>query len=173
MKRNCMLDLETMDTRPTAIVLSIGAVLFDKDGIGETFYTTINIEDCLSHGLTLSHGTFEWWMSQPTEARKALFDNPVTLKEALLNFRRFLASHTELAKLKMWGNGSDFDNAILQNAYGKLGEKAPWDFWNNRCYRTMTSVTKLRANVKGTKHNALDDAMAQAEVMVKIMNGGR
>ena len=33
----------------------------------------------------------------------------------------------------LWGNGSDFDNAILANAYRAIGQQQPWKFWNNRC----------------------------------------
>ena len=168
---NIMLDLETLDTRPTAAILSIGAVFFDKSGLGREFYCTITLDSCMTTGLSVSGDTFRWWMSRPAEARKALFIDPRELDDALAGFRVWVSTYSDDDEtVKVWGNGADFDNAILQHAYAKIGEPAPWKFWNNRCYRTTCDVLSAGPHKQeGTHHNALDDAKSQAKHLVHTL----
>jgi len=71
----------------------------------------------------------------------------------------------------LWGNGSTFDNVILSNAYRAIGVKQPWDFWNDRCYRTLKSLyPHVKLERSGVAHNALDDAKSQAMHAVRIIN---
>ena len=42
MQENVMIDLETLSTESNAAILSIGAVMFDKEGLGETFYQIVD-----------------------------------------------------------------------------------------------------------------------------------
>ncbi len=42
--KHCMIDLETLDVKPTAVILSIGAVVFDPENNKreiDTFYVNI------------------------------------------------------------------------------------------------------------------------------------
>jgi exodeoxyribonuclease VIII len=165
---NVMLDLETLDTRSTGTILSIGAVLFDKTGLGKEFYRTVDAQSCFDAGLTVSGSTFKWWMAQKAEARKALFEDNVPLQDALFAFTTFLHAHST-GDPKVWGNGSDFDNAMLAHAYNKLGMEIPWQFWNNRCYRTTCDILNDRVRKQeGVHHNALDDAKSQASHLRKV-----
>jgi len=69
----------------------------------------------------------------------------------------------------MWGNGASFDNVILSETYLRLGMKAPWPFWKNKCYRTAKGMyPAVEINRSGTHHNALDDARSQAEHLIAI-----
>jgi hypothetical protein len=160
-----MLDLETLGTSPGCIILSIGAVFFDKKGLGHEFYQTIDVQSSIDAGLTMSGGTFKWWMGQQGAARKALFEDNVQLKGALHAFSDWLAESCYIKTVKVWGNGSDFDNAILAKAYQLvLNQEQPWNFWNNRCYRTVCDVLNdKQRKQEGVHHHALDDAKSQAQ----------
>ncbi len=69
----------------------------------------------------------------------------------------------------MWGCGSDFDNVVLANAYTMCGLKAPWNFWNNRCYRTIKArYPEVEFERVGVYHRAVDDARSQALHLMKI-----
>lgn len=164
---NVMLDLETLDTRPTGAILSIGAVVFSGKGVTDEFYQTIFLQSCIDAGLTVNGSTFRWWMERPDEARSALFTKSLSLEEALTKFEQWLPAGS-----KVWGNGSDFDNAMLAHAFDKLGMEVPWKFWNNRCYRTTNALLGKNIPVErsGTHHNALDDARTQAEHLIQILN---
>lgn len=162
-------DLETLGTRPRSVILSIGAVKFDPDS-GEThsdFYLVINKQSCLDVGMEVDPDTEKWWKDQSPEAQQVLVEaesSVVSIKEALQRFGDWLDPNTTL-----WGNGSDFDNAMLQEAFKLCGLKQPWAFWNNRCYRTMKNMVKVHHKRQGTHHNALDDARHQAEHLMKIL----
>ena len=160
-----MVDLETADNVPTAAVVAIGAVVFAGPNRGVTFYAAVDLQSCLSAGLTMSAGTMDWWGRQSAEAR-AVFDDPQRLGilEALQAFHRFVSP---LSEPKVWGNGASFDNAILSNAYRACGVPLPWKFWNDRCYRTAAARIPQKRRQQGTHHNALDDAISQADHLLE------
>jgi len=171
-RKHFMIDLETMDTAPTAAPVSIGVVYFDREKALDTFYTPVNLSSCLAAGLTQSMATVDWWAKQSIEARSAWQtpDAP-TLLEALTRLSRWLAAHASTSDTAPWGNAASFDVVILENAFKAVGADAPWRFWNHMCFRTVKSMfphvaTPVRS---GTHHNALDDAVFQTEHLLNII----
>lgn len=160
-----MLDLETLDTSPTALILAIGAVKFGRTELGDVFYMAIDIQSCLDKDLTISGSTLTWWLEQSLEAQAEAFKGTIQLPEALRHFAEFL----EDSDIKVWGNGAAFDNVILANAYRACGIPVPWKFWNDRCYRTLKNERpEVPLERVGTHHNALDDAISQAQHLIRI-----
>jgi exodeoxyribonuclease VIII len=168
---NVMIDLETLGMTPGCQILSIGAVHFSADGLGQEFYAVVNTASCQSAGLLTDQSTVDWWSRQAEEAKKVIDEavqSPITLAQALGDFKSYL-SFWGLSKVKVWGNGSDFDNAIMACCYKALGSDLPWKFWNNRCYRTLKGLRPaVQYDRKGTYHNALDDAKTQALHAIEI-----
>lgn len=174
--KDIMLDLETLGTKPGCVVLSIGAIAFDaKHGeLGDEFYEVIGIRSCERAGLKIDPKTQSWWQRQSDDAKQVLLlageELASSLARVLGRFDLFLAKQSPLDELQVWGNGSDFDQPILQACYTAIYSEAPWSYWNNRCYRTLKSFTPdlkiVRA--RGTHHNALDDARAQALHAISI-----
>lgn len=167
-----MVDLETMDTAVTASILSIGACRIDwKTGeTADPFYCVIDLQDCLANGLTKSASTEGFWNKQSPEARKVLTDPSVSLFKGLADFGMYLKMFG-VRSVRLWGNGSDFDNAILSHAYSKMNLNLPWLFYNSRCYRTAKDLGKAQETWVdlervGVHHNALDDAIYQAKCMI-------
>lgn len=172
--QHVMLDLETMGTSPNAPIVAIGAVFFDEYSVGTppahpSFYCQVSLQSSVDAGCTMDPDTVLWWLKQADDARKAVYDTEkaLTLEQALQSFSNWM-THNERAKY-VWGNGSDFDNVILRGAYDKIGLAAPWSKFNNRCYRTMKSrAPSVKLVRSGTHHNALDDAISQANHLVNI-----
>lgn len=166
----CMLDLETMGNSKNAAIISIGAVLFDNNGLvdkGE-FYSEINLQTCIDCGLQMDASTVMWWMGQDSQAKRAFIDNNYAehLIVVLENLSKWISKHKVE---EVWGNGASFDNAILSNAYTKCKIEQPWKFWNDRCYRTLKNLyPSVKLNRVGTHHHALDDAKSQALHLVEI-----
>lgn len=161
-----MLDLETLATDSQAVVLSLGAVYFDENSTGETFYGRPNIDSQIKNGRSISGATLRWRMSQSKEAQAVFADEGLNVWAVLEDFRWFLTkdSRTKNEKVRVWGNGSDFDNVILGTLFNMADIEVPWSFRNNRCYRTLTSCLHPTSNVAaigrvGVHHNALDDAI--------------
>ena len=163
-----MVDLETLGTGPGCAILSIGAVAFDPQSgaIGHHFHTLVSTAACRSLGLREEVDTIAWWNRRPSEARAILAQaaaSDVTLELALEGLTAFLRSHGGKPRVRVWGNGADFDNAILADLYRRLSKSLPWEFWNNRCFRTFKALASdCEPAREGVHHNALDDARHQA-----------
>ena len=142
-----------------------GAVEFDpKLGLGREFYQVISMESCKAVGLHVDPSTMEWWEKQSPEARQVLEDarsvDAMPLKDALSKFNDWLS---DCSGHKVFGNGSDFDNAIMYAAYAAVNIPQGWGPYNSRCYRTLKGFfPQVKAVRGGTHHNALDDAKTQA-----------
>lgn len=168
--KNVMLDLETLSTEPNAMICSIGAVVFDQSGLGAEFYRRIDIGYHDQIDAHISPSTVLWWLRQSDEARES-FDTEQATEwlPALMDFSAFIDHYAPEALI--WGNGSDFDNVILANAYKRAGLTPPWRGYKNRCYRTLKSIVpKIKIERSGTHHHALDDARSQAEHAIALLN---
>lgn len=165
---NVMVDIETLDNKPTSAIVSIGAVMFGPNGYDEynTFYMVVDAQSCIDAGLTLSADTISWWMKQSDQARSVFQQPAAHIANALVEFSKWFPTGA-----KLWGNGASFDNAILSNAYSALKLQQPWDFWNDRCYRTIAAMHDRRRFQQGVHHNALDDAKSQVEHLIQIAPG--
>lgn len=166
-----MTDLETLGTAPGCKLLSIGAAVFSRDGVTDKFY--VKIRRSGQAALTESQDTLTWWAAQSEEARnEALGDSPdrMPLPVALMTFAGWLRDVAGAGRVRIWGNGADFDQPILAAAYREYGLEIPWEFYNSRCYRTLRAVVpQVEYNRIGTAHNALDDAVSQAQHAASIL----
>lgn len=180
---NIMLDLETLDTRETAVILSIGAVRFSLDELvlGDEFYCIVDPVSCQQHGLTIGADTVRWWMGQSAEAR-AEYNTPLSeapyynLPIALERFQEFVGyrltidgeRRLRVNDSKVWGNGATFDNMIIRNAYRACNLPVPWSYKNDMCFRTMMKMFPVKEEPSGVKHHALDDARRQAQALIRV-----
>ena len=173
MMHDVMLDLETLGTRPGCTVLSIGAVAFDAATglLGPEFHMHITRESCEAAGLLEDTYTLAWWDEQ-SDAAKQVF------KECAQGERLFIAlgqfgEYLETLggeQVRVWGNGADFDNAILAHCYAVVGMRTPWAYNKSRCYRTLKSLhPQIEFVSQGVHHNALDDAKSQAMHAMQIL----
>lgn len=159
-----MLDLETLGTRPYSAIVSIGAVFFDpyENKLGDEFYRVVDLRSQGNLGLTMDSATVQWWMQQSDEARAVYKGSGIPVEAALRDLSTFIGE-ARRDTVRVWGNGSDFDNVLLSCAYEKALLTLPWRYGNNRCYRTVKSFYKgVQLTRVGTYHNALDDAKTQA-----------
>lgn len=161
-----MLDLETLDNKESAIVLSIGAVAFDWDGrTGESFVARLDTKQQQDMGRTLSESTVLWWLKQSDTARSALNAPVVHLALGLADFTEYV---NKIGPIGVWGCGADFDCRITQSLYNSLGVKCPFSYQQFRCYRTLKALRPdiLRDDV--ASHVANEDALFQAHHAIKI-----
>jgi len=164
-----MVDIETMGLAPDGAVASIGAVKFDPHGVGvgEKFYTNVQIDGQEKFGRQITGSTVMWWLTQSEDARKALRGQELLLPAALRKFAEFVGSKS----IPSWAYGATFDHVILQRAYDAVNEKNSIHYRDQLC---MRGLAKLWGNCEppekvGTAHNALDDAVFQALWLQKIL----
>lgn len=143
-----MVDVETLGTAADSVIMSIGAVRFDLDSDkmdDAGFYRSISIESNLDYKRRVQEDTLIWWLGQSPAAQAVFHEPKETLQTALCEFSDWLG------------------HQIIVDV--------PWKFWNSRCARTYKNLPQAR-NVSvpriGTHHNALADAIYQAQLMQAI-----
>ena len=162
--KHIVVDLETLSTHSNACIVSIGAVLIDNLEISDTFYINVDGRTCKEAGLHIEPDTIKWWGEQSKEAQEAWQKNPIPLQEALDKFTMWSGKES----IPIWGYGANFDVVILESAYRALDMNIPWKFWDISCLRTLMNVLDKRLP-KANNHNALDDATAEAKVLIEIL----
>ena len=93
-------------------------------------------------------------------------DHRTPLKPGLQLLNNFIGNDTK----RVWANGPSFDLVILRDAFKGIHMKPIWHFRQERCMRTIMDEAReigaTKADLpelpKGTKHDALDDAVRQA-----------
>lgn len=166
MYKDVMLDLETLGTRENAVVVSMGAVLFnleDQDAFDDLdnnrcFYAVLDLRDQSAKGRTINTDTVAWWMQQGPLAREVFTVPGVDVRQVLAKFADFCRGREAI-----WGNGNMFDNAITRSLYATYGVPYPVNFRNDLDLRTLKRLSGTTSYVvpSGIAHNALDDAKVQ------------
>lgn len=166
---NFMADLETMGVGSNAAIVSLGCVRFDLDGEYSEFYRRVNLAK-QGEGAEIDADTVLFWLRQSDAARKEICgSDSLPLLDVLYYLRDWIEVMFRREEVIMWGNGASFDNVILRNAYLRNGITPPWNWWNDRCYRTVKNQNPSVAFERsGVHHNALDDAKTQAAHLIRI-----
>jgi len=139
-----MIDIETLGTRSTSRMLSIGVCIFHWDAWhSDTFKTfTWNINQAsyakkpYSELFTTDTATLKWWSEQEEDAAKAFLEDPVMLEDALEEFSD-LAQSVLGQNSHIWANSPSFDLSIIDNHCTMLDVRRPWNYWAEGDYRTF------------------------------------
>ena len=161
MAQHLMVDLETLDVKSTATVLTLGAVRFDpfSNAPMKELYLRVDIDSQDKLGCTVDDNTLKWWNQQDVSIMEEAFDprDRIPIHEVINQFHA-LAWNCDA----FWSHGATFDLMILQNLYDKLGRTYPWQYWQMRDTRTLFDIGHDPEMPQGSKHNALEDAKRQA-----------
>lgn len=171
-----MIDLESIGNDPSTVIVSLGAVAFNRDGIISKGLWELDTQAQMNAGRTITADTLAWWMRQ-SEGARSVFNskNPKhSPAEFIKAFETFIDCALEEVgekrdELKPWGNGANFDISVTEDFIRQFHPKGragvPWSFWNVWCFRTFNHMTKCKDLIKrqGVHHDALDDAIYQAE----------
>lgn len=165
----CMLDIETLSTKPNAVVLTIGAVKFNPftlESPGPGIYMKPDVDQQLADGRDASETTMAWWMKQSNTSRFEAFsdDNRISLDDVHRQLNKFLVGVDVI-----WAQGAVFDIMILENLYSQYQWSTPWNYWQIRDSRTLFAVHgDPRDKNAEDLHNALADCISQAKAVQKI-----
>ena len=151
-----MIDLETLDTRSKAIVLSVGAVIWEtlKDGDGLTYMVHDRllrrplIDMQVGFGRTLSEDTLIWWQKQSAEARAEAFSEVRQPVGTIVQDLRALALKHSISRF--WASPDTFDFPIMESLAEDFGllSLLPWSYRQKFDVRTVIS----EANYSASEH---------------------
>ena len=170
--------METLDTSPNTVILTIGAVLFDPKGQGvvERLELRPTIDEQTDvYNRTISDDTLRWWSEQSKEAiEEAMGDRDrVTFKDCMEQLYKFCWN-----RKAVWSNGAAFDVVVAETAFRQLDIRIPWPFYTVRDTRTLYDIAgvSLKDGRHVTTHKAVEDAEHQAIIVqkayMKLMKAG-
>lgn len=176
-----VVDLETLGKGPGAVIASIGVVIVDmaKLAIMDEFYSRV----ALSQGRQRDADTLDWWEQQKIKNPEAWVEvfsscpRPY-LSDVLEELSSFLGRNfDQFGPVELMGNGSEFDNVLLADAYEQWGIAQPWQFRGNQSLRTAVWMGRQLLDIdpkydlqfEGIQHHALHDARHEAKYLLHIM----
>lgn len=178
-----VLDLETLSVNNNAMIISIGAVsLSNQLNITGYFYMPVKLRKLISNDFAVDVSTFNWWMQQSKDAIDALdLIDGHFISQVIPQFCLWLGVQpmsmnktTPKLKTKLWGNGPEFDNIILKNAFDRVSVVWPFSYNSVQSLRTLRYINDtldLDAEFPEPyiKHHALYDAESEAIYLQNVM----
>lgn len=163
-----MIDMETLDTSPNCVILTIGVVRFDPygDGVSQKLELRPTIEDQTEQfNRVINDDTIRWWGEQSPDAiEEAMGDRGrISFRECMEQLYKFSWN-----RRAVWSNGASFDVVVAETAFRQaLSDRPnpiPWPFYTVRDTRTLYEVAgvKLKDGGYTTTHKAVEDAERQA-----------
>lgn len=177
MNKQKMIDLETLGVRTSSAFISVGMVDFDLDtcevDYDSKYYANVSWDDALKER-TYDVSTLKFWLTQSEDASKILLKNAKPLDMVGMEIHEQFTMKGNV--YDVWSNGATVDIPILEDYFSNRNAPNLWDHWNIRDVRTMSMIgmsqfgySLSHKEFKGIKHNALDDAIHQAEYVCEVM----
>lgn len=161
-----MVDIEALGHQPDGAIVAIGAVSFDPArriiDTKNTFYERVSLESSMYYGMKADASTIVWWLQQPEEARRELTHRGENLHVAL---SRFLFWRGQRNNWEIWAHGTTYDITILETAYRLVSLPTPWKYREINDTRQLFRMAGV--DYHGTAHHALQDALSQAEAVIR------
>jgi hypothetical protein len=169
MANDIMIDIESLDTSPYCVILTIGAVRFDPKGTGVVekleLRPTID-EQTEVYNRVINDDTIRWWGTQhPDALEEAMGDEGrIPFRDCMEQLYKFCWN-----RRAVWSNGAAFDCVAMETAWQQLDMRIPWPFYTVRDTRTLYEIAgvKLKDGGHVTTHKAVEDAERQAIVVQK------
>jgi hypothetical protein len=163
-----MVDIETTDVKPTAVVLTVGAVKFDPFTFDEPYekrHWKLEVDRQSDAGRTTDDtlgGTMDFWGKQSPEVQDAAFgpEDRVTLETFFKEYNKWMVSVSQI-----WAHHPQFDLIILKSLYDQFDHHYNWPFWAEQDSASLFNRMK-KSPLKGVNnalHNAAEDAYWQAK----------
>lgn len=185
MRKDIMVDIETLGTGEGATIFQIAAMSFDIT-TGEVIDSINLIGDIEKyHSLSVDGSTLKWWLNTNKELLTDLLNKgTITEYEMAQSFSNWLYKQgypdEDMKEVYLWGNGILFDNAKLQKYLVEIGNlKYPIYYRNDRDVRTLLELASLKSGLtedeiknsvtdeNEVKHDAFDDIKYQIRLTHK------
>ncbi len=165
-----MLDIESLGTRPGAVVMSVALVRFsDLAHVS----INLNIPEQQALRLEIDPATHAWWGKQDPVAWDAATRAPLPLATGLQYIADWIGWACGNGDALLWCHGATFDAPLLGEVYRRAGRAEPWAYWAVRDTRTLYDLAgvdvKSAQYVVPPPHVALNDALGQTRAAVDAL----
>ncbi len=163
-----MIDIETLGLPPTPIIIQVGWAFGTNIETGiKSGQVNVEPESCAELGGDCTLSTVEWWITKGgAEAYETTLADRTTMVGALRTIDE-VCRHFKPETV--WGNSPTMDLSALRFYYAALGMKCPWEYWQERDYRTARQLLDFQTCEVTTAHNGQADAVAQLESLIMAM----
>ncbi len=182
MRRDIMVDIETLGKKSDSTIFQISAISFDIN-TGEHYEVFNQIADVEKNifDLKVDGSTLKWWLNTDRNLLTMLLNEGEESSEKILeNFYEWLIhqSSNDMKDVYLWGNGILFDNKMIQTQLENLGAGYPIFYKNDRDVRTIVELASMKSGISEKElkdqyndgllvaHNALDDVKYQIKLAV-------
>lgn len=171
MSNDVMIDMETLDTTPNCVVLTIGAVRFNPkgDGVVERLELRPTIEEQTEkYNRIINEGTLQWWANQNEYALQEAFGEHgrTPFDDCIRKLYKFCWN-----RRAVWSNGASFDIVVAESCFRQvltdIPNPIPWPFYTVRDTRTLYEIAGVSLKDGGhvTSHKAVEDAERQVVIL--------
>ena len=175
MRKDIMVDLETLGVSTDSTVFQISAAMFDiRTGeIIDTFDMCCDIEKM---PVAASGSTIKWWLNTNKELlARLLMSGECSELEMFQKFHEWIGDGDK--ETFLWGNGILFDNNFIRDKFTAFGMKYPIYYRNDRDVRTILELAVMKSGMTEADfrkqfvrenpelHNALEDVKYQVEMV--------
>jgi len=181
--KHVMIDIETMGTSHSAPVMAVGIVPFqlhrEQCAVSPRELhreMRMSLQANIDAYRDVDGDAVEWWLRQSDAARAALLREPrlgsaLELAEHLVLALR--APHLDPDELHVWAKPPQFDLEILRNLLEGRSVAWPCSLRLERDSRPLIDLAKVAGwedcfPAPAVEHDALSDAVEQAEQVVRI-----
>ncbi|MDH5159861.1 3'-5' exonuclease [Heyndrickxia oleronia] len=161
MRKDIMVDIETLGNKIDSTIIQISAVSFDIESgkIHETFNEVADISKNETM-IKATGSTLQWWVNTNAELfAELLTKGEKSSEDVLRNFHAWLTTDKETY---LWGNGILFDNAMIRNQFESIGLDYPIFYRNDRDVRT---ILELASSKLGISDKELRDSVYNKELV--------
>lgn len=183
MTSHFMIDIETWDTAPTAVIRAIAIVGFNLNGtLNEMtlFDCRRTVDEQIQVGRTTSADTVGWWAEQSFGLGDLLVDTrhhatdtgiyktEIVEPRCLADVVKSVVDGLDCPDpdIRVWSRGH-FDIAILENLLQAQGYPIPWRYSEVRDVRTLDEITP--PDMAQWEHHPLSDCLAQIRQVCRAL----
>lgn len=149
MANDIMVDLETLDTSPNCVILTIGAVRFDPKGAGVVEKLELRPtmeEQTEKYNRVISEDTLRWWGEQSQDAQNEAFGDHgrQSFDECMEALYKFCWN-----RRAVWSHGAGFDVVAIESGFRQTNKRIPWPYHSVRDTRTLFDITGVKLSDGG------------------------
>lgn len=166
MKKQVMIDIESLSSEPNAAVIAIGLCLFDEKDIIDTHQILIDPRYAPGHR---DEETLAWWNRQTHGVFKEMMSGDTMPWDACQEMYEICRDKWKARTV--WANAPTFDISILRQLFKIYGVEFPFHFSKEMDYRSIKHFAKqMGIDFSGPlnerlAHDAESDAIAQAKAL--------
>jgi hypothetical protein len=152
-----MLDIESLDIKPNAIVTQMAALGWHTEDPDAEFiqpvqsFLPIQPQQELIPARTIRGSTIIWWMKQESAARERFQESDGEDFDELMALGRHFVSRVQRmideagpeGNYEVYARGPQFDVVVIESLLNQLGLKAPWKYDKVRDLRTLMALAGI------------------------------